>query len=125
MSTKNVSHDLQSDEVIAWVRAHGSERLKAALDVGLLGACAPSYRTERLASEYPGWAAKIPGVPDSECDAVEPSLSELHAFSEVRKTVPDAVMVMIEAPERDDMIHVAKVAALPGVGSGPFWRVLA
>lgn len=39
----------------AWIAAHGSERLKKALALGLLGRSLAVYRDERLALHAPGW----------------------------------------------------------------------
>jgi len=38
-----------------WIREHGSERLRAILDEGLLDGSLALYRAERLTAERPGW----------------------------------------------------------------------
>jgi hypothetical protein len=111
--------EARAEERDAWIREHGSERLRAALDTDMIGACEASYRAERLAHDFPGWTDSMPG---SEGAASEPTLAELLAFADARKSVPDCVMVSVDVD--DDRIHVAKVAELPGIGDGPFWRVL-
>jgi hypothetical protein len=70
----------------AWVRERGSERLRAALDLGLLAQSDAAYRDERLEAERPGWSWE---PEDTEVGpARNPTLDQLRQLSEARRLYP-------------------------------------
>lgn len=74
----------------AWIREHGSERLKAILEEGFLENSMTVYREERLAVERPGWSFNP--WPD-DVDFLEPrnpSLERIRWLRKEREIAPDA-----------------------------------
>jgi hypothetical protein len=78
------------DEMLAWVGANGSGRLKRCLAEGI--DCEAAYRDERLSKERPGWT----WYQTTEGDYDDPRNPPLEAFAlldEARKTDPAARLV--------------------------------
>ena len=70
----------------AWVVVHGSERLRAALVLGLLAECDAVYCDERLAVERPGWEWEPESV---EVQALRnPSVEQLSELAAARRRYP-------------------------------------
>ena len=69
-----------------WVREHGSERLRAALALGLLAECNVVYCDERLAVERPGWEWE-PELAERK-EVRNPTLPQLQALAEARRLYP-------------------------------------
>lgn len=67
------------DEAAEWIREHGSERLRLALDEGLLDKIRTPYLEERLAVEHPGWQF-YNDLPGGIYDILNPSLETLRWF---------------------------------------------
>lgn len=67
----------------AWVREHGSERLRKALELGELDCCQRAYENERLAAELPGWQWDPPESRWN--DPLNPSLQALEMLEKARQ----------------------------------------
>jgi hypothetical protein len=110
-----------------WIRAHGSERLRKALELGLIESSLAVYREERLAHEYPGWVIDNKET-EKESEIRNPSLAALAALEEARKISPDACLVKVR-PNDDDEDHAWREAVriddLPGIESSKvFYRII-
>jgi len=72
----------ETEERRQWIEAHGSERLKLCVELGV--GCEQAYRNERLAATYPGWvwADTMPGRGH---DPHDPPIEALHALRAARK----------------------------------------
>lgn len=97
------------EERDAWIRAHGSERLRLALDLGEISNAWGAYRDERLAVERPGWEWDHT---DKEDDRLNPSLDELRALAEARKTDPDVRLQSLPTDKEDEDCNVIWAPAL-------------
>lgn len=88
-------------EMEAWVEAHGSARLKKALELGMLFRCEQVYREERAAREYPDWvlAGTIEELRPL-LDIHNPSLEALEAFDDARRLNPKANLVYSDRRKR-------------------------
>lgn len=84
----------------AWIVAHGSERLKLALSLGLADKSDGTYRDERLALELgPDWR----WVPEKEIsDAYNPSLIGLRALQAARESGYPVELVKVRPTEGDE-----------------------
>ncbi len=82
-------------EIIAWIRQHGSERLRLALDLGELPRSLAIYRDERLALERPGWAWLGEARTRERRNA---SLAELRALADERAADGGAELIQIWEP---------------------------
>jgi len=69
----------EKSEAAEWIRQHGSERLKLALDEGLLDAMKTPYIEERLAYEHPGWMF-YDNLSGSTYKIINPSIETLQWF---------------------------------------------
>ena len=85
-AAKEQAQAAYSAEREAWVRERGSERLRAALEVGLLAACDAVYRDERLADARPGWEWESESTDVREVR--NPTLEQLQALAEARTLYP-------------------------------------
>ena len=81
----------------AWIRAHGSARLRRCLEEGI--AHMGIYRDERLAAERPGWAWDTEG---SNEDPINPPEEAFAMLDEARKTAPDAKLTLLKIEEETD-----------------------
>lgn len=71
-----------------WVAEHGSEKLVATLDVGLLDRAHQDYLLERLAVEHPGWV--LGGNSNRDRPRMSPTLRQVEALVEARVWDPEA-----------------------------------
>lgn len=81
----------------AWIRAHGSRRLKRMLEEGIEHRA--TYRDERIAMERPDWRYKL-DVPGRAEEPRNPPEAAFDLLDEARETAPDARLVYWLA-ERD------------------------
>jgi pyruvate/2-oxoglutarate dehydrogenase complex dihydrolipoamide acyltransferase (E2) component len=91
-------------EMLAWIAANGSPRLRRCVAEGIQ--CGAAYRDERLATERPGWRwyADVRGTFDTPSSPTEEAFALLDS---ARKTAPDAKLGWQEADEEtDDMGEV-------------------
>jgi hypothetical protein len=83
--------------VLAWIEAHGSERLREAVRLGLLDQSEKIYEEERLAAERPGWTW------ERECDdckeILNPSLDSMRAYADVHERDPAVTLVYLVSVE--------------------------
>jgi hypothetical protein len=104
----------RAQETIAWVTAHGSDRLKKAAEMKLLSQSLGAYRSERLAHEM----ASV-GL-DSFCweylgtrsttEVLNPSLYALEQYAEVLAHYPDAKLERVDVEsDGDDPVWVTVV----------------
>lgn len=114
----------------AWIRAHGSERLRKCLDLGMVENCAGVYRDERLAHDYPGWVIDCKDT-EEESEIRNPSLEALAALEEARKIDMGASLVKVrrKANEYDDgpteWREAVRIDDLPGITSTKiFYRLI-
>lgn len=82
-------------EQVAWIREHGSERLRWLMDERI--ECDAVYRDERLAHDRPGWAYydELPGEID---EPRNPGLEARELLARARELEPQAVLVRYRAP---------------------------
>lgn len=111
-----------------WVRAHGSERLRKALEMGLLDSSMTVYREERMALEFPGWRRDCRHT-HHEGEIRNPSLKALELLERVRKDLPEAELVTVrEDYEEDDepteWREAVRVDDLPGIKSDKVFYLL-
>lgn len=79
-----------------WARAHGSERLRKAVDLGLVAESEGIYRDDRLAHELPGWVWWA-----RECELSKirnPSVAGLDALERGRAIAADAQLLKARWP---------------------------
>jgi hypothetical protein len=76
-------------EIAAWIKEHGSPRLKKAVEAGILWQIRGAYRSERLAIELPGWMFLSDEKQDHISDRLNPSENEIDAFIEAKKRWPE------------------------------------
>jgi hypothetical protein len=114
----------------AWIRAHGSDRLRKCLDLGMIETCAGIYRDERLAHDYPGWIVDCKETAE-ESDIRNPSLEALSALEEARKIDKGATLVKVrpKAGDYDDepttWREAIRIDDLPGITSTKvFYRLI-
>lgn len=81
----------------AWIRAHGSPRLRRCLEEGI--AHAGIYRDERLAAERPGWNWDTEGTNE---DPINPPEAAFAMLDEARKTAPAAKLTLLVIEEETD-----------------------
>ena len=97
------SNNYEAAERDAWIAAHGSERLREAVALGLGSAIQKSYRNERLHAERPGWryASDRNGL-DIEEQIVEPTIEWMAELRSTRINDPGASLVwLVEQHETD------------------------
>lgn len=87
------------DEMLAWIAAHGSPRLRRCVAEGI--ECRAAYRDERLAVDRPGWRwyEAVRGEFDAPRNPPEDAFAQLDA---ARKTSPDAQLGWHTADEETD-----------------------
>lgn len=114
-----------------WIRAHGSDRLKKCLDLGLIDKCAGVYRDERLAHDFPGWIVDCDETAE-ESEIRNPSIEALAVLEEARKISADAMLVKVreEASDCDEYEtpewrEAVRLDELPGIESSKvFYRLI-
>lgn len=113
----------------AWIRSHGSERLRKCLDLGMIETCGGIYRDERLALDFPGWIMDGDDT-EKESEIRNPSIKALAALEEARKISPDATLVKVRPAYLDDTEgagwrEAVRLADLPGITSSKvFYRLI-
>ncbi len=113
-----MSNDKERD---AWIAAHGSERLRLALRMGLADKSVGVYRDERLAAELPGggWV----WVKESEIsEAFNPSLAALHALDAAKGSLPAAELVKVRI--QDEGWREAIAISLPWLAGRRAFRLV-
>ena len=77
-------------DAVAWIKQHGSERLRRIADENLLATSMAVYRDERLAHDRPGWA----WMPSKVIlrDPVAPGEEEFVLLDAARESAPDALL---------------------------------
>lgn len=78
----------------AWIREHGSERLRKCLDLGMIEACHAIYLGERREHDFPDWGFTS-GDTEEGCEVRYPTLEALQALEEARKVDKDAMLVTV------------------------------
>lgn len=87
----------------AWIAAHGSERLRKCLSLGLADECQGLYREERLALEAPGYVWDPPGGRAYEDSAVRnPTMAALAELERQRVRFPGAELLKIRPPSDEE-----------------------
>ena len=89
--TKEKARQAEQQQAEEWVRAHGSARLKKALEAQLLAKSMGAYRDERLDHERPGW--QWSKEPKAFKDIVNPDEDNLDALLEARQVDPEVRLV--------------------------------
>lgn len=86
-----------------WVRDSGSERLRMALDLGLIDQSDKVYREERLRQERPGWVWAHE-LPAHEAKQIRnPSVEAMRALAEARAADPAATLAyLVLRPEETE-----------------------
>ena len=82
-----------------WIRENGSDRLKKALELGLVESCRGLYRDERLAEELPGW--RRDNLNSKHEDVRNPSMAALLAYEQALEldTIEDPQLVFVKWTE--------------------------
>lgn len=88
-AAKQAALEAARAEMIFWIRDHGSERLKKAVEANVENQCRGVYRDERLALELPGWQWLDDDAEIS--DARNPSEAALDALLEARRSQGEKV----------------------------------
>lgn len=91
-----MKNDKRSEQE-AWIKAHGSERLRKAVQLGMLDVCQGVYRDERVHEKFPGWLC---GVGAKFSPILNPTLPELDLLGHVRKSAPDAILEKVLRHDR-------------------------
>lgn len=86
------------DEAAKWVAEHGSDRLKMAVEAGILDQAMGAFRDERLRAEHPGWMW-VDRDDTSELDnkAMNPSEDAIRLLLDARQTVNDKAYLAYHA----------------------------
>lgn len=77
----------------AWIAQHGSERLRRALQLGLVDKVQGSYLEERLALDRPGWRYELSD--ETRRDSLEPSNAALMALEAAQALYPNCELVWL------------------------------
>lgn len=84
-----------------WIQEHGSDRLRKALELGLMDSMLKSYREERLALDRPGWRfASEYDREDEEHEIREPSIAALDALASLTRAVYKLVW-LVDGPDNN------------------------
>ncbi len=94
---KRAKKEAVAAERAAWIRAHGSARLKRCLEEGI--ECGGAYRDERLAAERPGFEWDTDG---ENKDPRNPPEAAFAGLDEARNVAPDAKLVYLVVDEETD-----------------------
>ena len=87
----------KQQEQEAWIEAHGSERLRKAVELGMLDVSQGIYRDERVQELFPGWFC---GEGAKYSQILNPTLPELDLLGHIRKTAPDAILLRMLRHDR-------------------------
>lgn len=90
----------KKQEMLDWIAAHGSERLKLAVKLGMLDNSMGIYRDERLAKERPGW--QWDRDEDKERGRINPGLDELRYLEDERARDPGVALSSVGVVDDDD-----------------------
>ncbi|MBK5221866.1 MAG: hypothetical protein JJE52_03120 [Acidimicrobiia bacterium] len=84
----------EENEAARWAATHGSQRLRLAIEAGVLPQSLGIYRDERLRTEHPGWMWVTAGDQSLlRKSAVNPSEEALRTLLDVKNTVAGARLV--------------------------------
>jgi len=95
---KAAQEEAEEKERADWIAAHGSERLRRAVRLGLADSIDESYLEERLAMERPGWRPELQR--EERGTAIEPSDEALTALEAARAQWRNCTLVWLKTPRR-------------------------
>ena len=98
-SAKEAAKAAQRQTILDWIAAHGSVRLRLAVEAELLDQSLAVYRDERLAVERPGWEWDLTA---EEEEVLNPSEAELRALIRARKIDPDVRLMSVRGADDEE-----------------------
>lgn len=99
-----------------WIKAHGSERLRKAVALGMLEVSQGVYRDERVNEAHRGW---LSGVGAKLSPILNPTLEELDYLERMRRFWPDAVLEKMLRHDRWVSVVTVEREVLPLRRVGP------
>ena len=104
------------DEAASWVAEHGSDRLKMAVEAGILHQAMGAYRDERLRAEHPGWMwVDRDDTGELDNKAMNPSEDAIRLLLQARSTTDEKAYLAYHVGQKLQFL-------VAGFLGRPIWR---